>query len=296
MGRLSDRMLRADVFSDGRLLRVSPGARLLAIALEALAESTGVVRMDGDEIRSAAGLFLADADSMPSREDVQRWCDELLSVRWALEFSSGGMRLLYLQGFGRRQTGLNVCVGAESVNGGPKPHLPMPACVSLSPREETVKGTNAVQVRKYLPRHCDLDHTNCPCESYPNGSPTLAQAMPKGSATLAEALPKGDKNQSELSQCDLNECDAKECESIGGEPGEPAPRLADALSRLWERYPAMNRSALSRRLFELSVQFGDPATIDAVDRTLGHNPKSPLRYLETVLSNDRGAVTPRQGG
>ena len=290
MGRLSDRMLRADVFSDGRLLRVSTEARLLAIALEALAESTGMVRMDVDEIRSLAGLFLADADGlMPSREDVQRWCEELLAVRWALEFSAGGMRLLYLQGFGRRQTGLNVCVGAENLNGGPKPHLPMPACVSLSPREETVRGTNTIQVRKYLPHHCELDHTNCPCEPYPKGSPTLAQAMSKGSPTLPEGLPKGDKNQSELSQCDLNECDEKECESIGGEPGEPPARLADALTRLCERYPAMNRSALSRRLFELSVQYGDPATIDAVERTISHDPKAPVRYLETVLSNGRGA-------
>ena len=297
MGRLSDRMLRADVFSDGRLLRVSPEARLLAIALEALAESTGMVRMDVDEIRSAAGFFLADADAaVPSREDVQRWCDELLDARWALEFSPGGMRLLYLQGFGRRQTGLNVCVGAETINGVPKPHLPMPECVSLHPREETVKGSGTVQVRKYLPRHCDSDHTNCPCESYPKGSPTRTptqgEALPNGSPTLAEALVKGDKNQSELSQCDLNESDAKECESIGGEAGEPAPRLADALARLCERYPALSRSALSRRLFELSLQYGDPATIDAVERTLAHDPKSPLRYLETVLSNSGGAGRP----
>ena len=291
MGRLSDRMLRADVFSDGRLLRISPGARLLAIALEALAESTGMVRMDVDEIRSACGFFLADVEgAVPSREDVQRWCEELLDARWALEFSAGGMRLLYLQGFGRRQTGLNVCIGAESVNGGPKPHLPMPACVSLHPRAETLKGTDTVQVRKYLPRHCDLDHASCPCESYPKGSPTrtptLGEPLPKGSATLAEALPKGDKNQSELSQCDLNESDSKECESIGGEAGEPpAPRLADALARLCERYPTLSRSALSPRLFELSLKHGDPATIDAVERTLAHDPKSPLRYLEAVLSN-----------
>jgi hypothetical protein len=54
-------MLRADVFSDGRLLRVSPEARLLAVALEALAESTGMVRMDVDEVRSMCGFFLADA-------------------------------------------------------------------------------------------------------------------------------------------------------------------------------------------------------------------------------------------
>lgn len=282
MGRLSDRMLRADVFSDGRLLRVSPEARLLAIALEALAESTGMVRMDVDEVRSMCGFFLADAQgAVPSREDVRRWCDELLDARWAIEFSAGGMRLLYIQGFGKRQTGLNVCVGAESVNGGPKPHLPMPACVSLHAREETVKGTSTIQVRKYLPRHCDLDHTNCPCEWYPNGSPTLA-----------EALPKGDKNQSELSQCDLNERDAKECESIGGEAGEPPARLVDALDCLCERYPALSRSALSRRLFELSVQYGDPATVGAVQSTLSHDPKSPLRYLEAVLSNRKAAPTP----
>jgi hypothetical protein len=282
--RLSDRMLRADVFSDGRLLRVSPEARLLAIALEALAESTGMVRMDLDEIRSACGFFLADATaSAPTPQLVQAWCDELLSARWALEFASGGMRLLYLQGFGKRQTGLNVCIGAESINGDPKPHLPMPACVSLNAREETVKGTNTIQVRKYLPRHCELEYTNCPCDAYPNGSPT-------GSATLHEALPKGDSSQSEPSRCDLTLGDAKERESIGGEAGEPAPSLAGALDRLCERYPKLERSALSRRLCELSVQYGDPATMDAVVRTLAHDPKSPVRYLETVLSNGSGVV------
>ena len=282
MGRLSDRMLRADVFSEGRLLRVSPEARLLAIALEALAESTGVVRMDLDEIRSMCGFFLADAEaSPPSRERVQAWCDELLTVKWALEFTSGGMRLLYLQGFGKRQTGLNVCIGVESMNGDPKPHLPMPACVSLHAREETVKGTNTIQVRKYLPRHCQEEHTNCPCDAYLKGSPT-------GSASLGEGLPKGDSSQSELSQCELISGDAKERESIGGEAGEPAPSLAGALDRLCERYPALSRPALSRRLCEFSVQYGDPATANAVERTLAHDPKAPLRYLETVLSNGRG--------
>jgi len=128
-----------------------------------------------------------------------------------------------------------------------------------------------------------IAHSKAPACQLARGS------YPKGSPTLAEALVKGDKNQSELSQCDLNECDEKECESIGGEPGEPAPRLADALGRLCGRYPALSRSALSRRLLELSVQYGDPATIDAVERTISHDPKAPVRYLETVLSNGRGA-------
>ena len=103
-----------------------------------------------------------------------------------------------------------------------------------------------------------IAHSKAPACQLARGS------YPKGSPTLAEALPNGDKNQSELSQCDLNECNEKESESIGGEPGEPPARLADALSRLCERYPALSRSALSRRLFELSVQYGDPALIEAV--------------------------------
>jgi hypothetical protein len=53
-------MHRAANFSDGRLLGVSPDARMLAVVLESLAENSGVLRLDPYEIRAAAGMWLAD--------------------------------------------------------------------------------------------------------------------------------------------------------------------------------------------------------------------------------------------
>ena len=208
MAKLSDRMTRADIFTDGRLLRVSPKARLLATAIEALAESTGMVRRDPDELRSAFGFYLGDSDGTPpKREELDALCDELVDAKWALDYTDGGMRLLYLQGFGRRQKGLNVCVGADSANGRPSPHLPMPACVTLEPFEERQKVSGETVVRKYLPRHCEADHTLCPCERYRKGSPTQH-----------EGLVKGEESREELKVVDLKEVDE---ELSGGEAGEP---------------------------------------------------------------------------
>jgi hypothetical protein len=286
MAKLSDRMMRADIFADGRLLRISPEARLLAIALEGLAESTGMVRRDADEIRSACGFFLSDAEGTPpSRDAVLRWCDELAVATWALDFTSGGMRLLYLQGFGKRQKGLNVAIGAESTNAKPSSHLPMPACVTLEAFEETVKNTGEVRVRKYLPNHCDSDHTCCPCEWYPQGSPTVHEPKVTGEESLSdlkELDPEGDDEK--------NEVDVK-----GGEDGEggtppsdhantPDP-LTQMLDALCEQYPRLNRQSLSTEILWLDGVYGTAAVVSAIRAVFAQGPKvkAPLEYTKRLL-------------
>ena len=271
MAKLSDRMMRADIFADGRLLRVSPEARLLAIALESIAESTGMVRRDADEIRSAVGFFLADAvGTPPSRDDVLRWCDELTAAKWALDFTSAGMNLLYLQGFGTRQKGYNVAIGADSTNNKAGAHMPMPACVTLEAFEETVKDTGEIRVRKYLPRHCELDYTSCPCEWYPKGSPT--QHL----------------RSEEVIEVDLDlEVDPKPNANPGDRTSDVllAPALlSDALDNLCKHYPALERSTLSSGLLELSTRYPETTVVSAVDHAIAHDPKAPLTYIRQVLS------------
>jgi len=271
MAKLSDRMMRADIFADGRLLRVSPEARLLAIALESIAESTGMVRRDADEIRSAVGFFLADAvGTPPSRDDVLRWCDELTAAKWALDFTSAGMNLLYLQGFGTRQKGYNVAIGADSTNNKAGAHMPMPACVTLEAFEETVKDTGEIRVRKYLPRHCEFDYTSCPCEWYPKGSPTQHLS--------SEEVMEGDLDPDP-------DLDSESSPENGTSADLPASGLlAEAVAKLCEHYPGIERQSLAQELLRLSLTCGDVAVATTVDRTVTRHPKAPLPYIKKVLS------------
>jgi hypothetical protein len=182
--KLSDRMLRADVFTDGRLIRVSPGARLLAMVLDPVAEATGVVRRDPDEIRSSAALFLADEEGMPpAAEQIETWVEELVARGWALAYEAGSMRLLYLRGFGTRQKGANVCIGVSQTTGEIEPHLPTPPCVTLVPHHEKTRDKAGHEVdlrlRKMLPRHCQ-EAGICPCERFTNPSPTHPEQVSRG--------------------------------------------------------------------------------------------------------------------
>jgi hypothetical protein len=188
--KLRDRMLRVDVFTDGRLVRVSPGARLFAIVLDAVAESTGVVNVDPDGIKSAAGCFLSGAqDRLPSVEQIEGWVEELVHTGWALDYERGSMRLLYLRGFGNRQKGANVCIGVSQTTGEIEPHLPTPPCVDLLPHHEKPRDKAGQQVemplRKMLPRHCQ-EPGPCPCERFANPSPTHPEQVSRGKESGVE--------------------------------------------------------------------------------------------------------------
>lgn len=204
MSKLCDRMMRADSFTDGRLIRVSREARLLALVLDALAEPTGCLRFDVDEIRGACPFYLADSEGKPpTRDEIRAWIQELCDAKWALTWTVGTGEMLYLLGFWKRQTGENVCIGAVEVNGAPKPHLPIPACVRLMPKEERGK-LGDITVRKYLPVHCDQDYTGCPCEWYPHGTPTMHEPYPQGEEIERDLKERDSKEfDSEVSQRDV---------------------------------------------------------------------------------------------
>jgi len=152
--KLSDRMTRAETLGDPRLLAVSRGARLLAVALEAAAENTGSVRDDIAEIRRTVGWFVSEDDgSLASAAQIELWIEELVIAKWLIEYESSGTAALYCKGFGERQRGNNVCVGVTAADT-IAAHLPLPPCASLV--------QNAV-TRRALPVHCGSDYRRCPC-------------------------------------------------------------------------------------------------------------------------------------
>jgi len=279
-------MCRADTFTDGRLLRVSPEARLLALVLESLAESTGVVRRDPHELRSAAGFYLGTADGMPpTRDQIESLCDELTAVRWALDYELEGMRLLYLQGFGNRQKGLNVCIGVEQANGTISAHLPLPWCVQLVP---FVEKNDAV--RKYLPQHCERDYSSCPCESYPNGS-----------ATLHEHLVNGEEKRTEESGAEEKALDLngrkKNPSSREGNAGRDEGRktgMEQEYRDIVDAASVEERRRLDAAVERLGNRAAERALSDAEDyaekRGVPLNVDHLLFYLEAALERHQKAV------
>lgn len=168
-------MTRAHVFTDPRLLGVTPEARLAAFAFEACAEDTGVLKINSEEIRASLGIFLSRADMPPTPSEVMAWIEELADARWILLYDVGPLRLGYLPGFGERQQGSNVCIGVKQTTGEVAAHLPMPVCVALKSHQD-----KAGQVRKMLPAHCSEDFTSCPCERFLTTSGGVGEAMVKG--------------------------------------------------------------------------------------------------------------------
>jgi hypothetical protein len=216
--KLSDRMLRADTLADGRLLRVSPSARLLAVVLEALAEPTGVLKPDEDEIRSVAPFYLANASGKPpTTAQIEKWTAELVASKWAVEYEREGVRLLYLKGFGTRQQGANVCLGISATTGEIAPHLPLPACIR--DLKAHVERGSAANPRKVLPVHCETDYSLCPCE------------LLKPSPTVPEPYAMGEEKEVDLKGVDLKRTYAKELDGEENPRGGTDP-AASILKRL----------------------------------------------------------------
>lgn len=177
MAELRDRMMRAAVFTDIRLLNVSREARLLALALDNLAEATGVMDLEPRAIRAPLGYFLGVTDEPAKLTDIASWTDELIAAWWIVPYDAAGRRLGYLKGFGERQTGHNVGVGISKETGEVKPHLPLPPgqiCVTLDTESDcAAKWTAANKAR---PLHCDLPYTKCEACEWRRAFPIDEQA------------------------------------------------------------------------------------------------------------------------
>jgi hypothetical protein len=220
MPKLSDRMMRADTLADGRLLRVSPSARLLAVVLEALAEPTGVLKADADEIRSVAPFYLANAAGKPpTTVQITKWTAELIASRWCIEYKHEGVRLLYLHGFGTRQQSPYLAIGISPTTGEVARHIPTPPCVrDLRARDEKGSGP-----RKLIPIHCESDWANCPCDLL-SASGTLPAPLGHRKEVDLDVDP-------ELKELDAMKGSASRKESLGGGTPDPAALLIQMLEQ-----------------------------------------------------------------
>jgi len=165
MAGTNSRMLRREALADSRLLTVSRDARMLGLLLDNVAEDTGVLPNDPMALRVALGMFLMSDDGMPPSQAVMSaWIDELVDSRYLLRYEGDGAPLLYLQGFGERQKGVNVALGYSVTTGEVEKHLPLPPCVELISRTDE---------RKRYPKHCARPHDACPtCASFRKPSGT----------------------------------------------------------------------------------------------------------------------------
>ena len=168
--KLTQRSIKPDLFTDGRLLGVSLQARMLALALEALAYPTGCVLHDVRAIRAAAGGWLAmDADGDPPRPaDVECLLAELLAAKWTVEDENQQPPVLYLKGFGDRQQSQYVYVGVahdEKL----QPHLITP-CVEVHVVNVTQREGGKPCLRGF-PEHCCEPVSSCPCDKVSRHSP-----------------------------------------------------------------------------------------------------------------------------
>ncbi len=215
MGRLRNRILPAESFTDGRLLSVSRDARGLALVLESLAEDTGVLADDPAAIRAAGGLYLGDGDSLASAAEITKGLDELANARWCLRYASDGMALLYLQGFGRRQQGPNVGIGVAKSSGEIASHLPLPPCVSIQRDEAWSKANRA------RPVHCERPHTACPCSELTTSQ--LEASSESGTSYLQQS---GSRKPNPDAEPELESESEIEAGSQGeGEPGKGTPAI-----------------------------------------------------------------------
>ena len=238
--KFSDRMVRADMLTDERLLSVSRDARLLAVALESLAEPTGCVRDSIPEIRRGSGWFLADnRERLPSGAKLEAWRDELVAVRWLIEYHCEGVDGLYLKGFGERQRGNNVSIGMTAA-GTVAAHLPLPPCVPrLAERAEQHRA---------MPIHCTEDYANCPCDK-------VKPRVPEGSRKGAGSPPPKEKERN----VKVDPKDQSSFPSGGAVPSGDPDGPDDAPHEATHELPEYVR-AFSRRKFGTRAAGNDDTT------------------------------------
>jgi hypothetical protein len=272
-------MHRAANFSDGRLLGVSPDARMLAVVLESLAENSGVLRLDPYEIRAAAGMWLADEyGTAPTVATIQTELGELEAARWLIPW---GDSYGYLHGFGGRQVGPHVSIGVKATTGEIMPHLPLPPCVSLELLEEK-DGT----VRRAMPRHCAAHYDSCPCIAMREsslGESSEAEDEPsqgeeekkvvKGSLPSAKGerrvcKPRSTDDVRAAAPNAQRDAEKLKAEVLAAVTGTPEQFDLDYLDRCAVKSPGRLLAALSRAVMDRDLN-GRPLTLERILSRVG---------------------------
>lgn len=99
MSRLHNRMLKADFYTDGELLRWPRGKRFFYQSLWAMAEDCCCIDNDPFEWKCTAWPSPLDDDI--TVEQLEKWRDELISEGKLIEYTQSGKSYLYIPGMAK---------------------------------------------------------------------------------------------------------------------------------------------------------------------------------------------------
>lgn len=130
MARLRNRILKADFWSDGELLRWPREKRMTYAGLYAMAEDSGVIEDDCFNWKILIWGSPLDADI--TVEKLEQWRDELCEAGKLIPFDDHGEQLLFIKSFHEHEHPRNP----------QSPNLPLPAWVTWVPgsRAEKTRG------------------------------------------------------------------------------------------------------------------------------------------------------------
>lgn len=313
----SQRSIRPDWYTDGRLIGVSARARLLAIALEALADPTGCVRRDARGIRAAAGAWLAtEADGVTSMAEIEDLLGELGEAGWIVEDSNQQPHVLYLKGFGDRQQSQYVYVGAAH-DGTLKPHLVTP-CVSVEARNVTQKKGGKPSFRGFAV-HCSEPASSCPCHKMccstavagvetPGESPETVQRLSRdtlepmatvsgGCSERESGSASGSGSESAGGNGGSSESDERQDQSHtrGNALSEPALSVAQQLAQGFEDWRSDRplNAVQRRQLLALCSAYEPDSVRQAIRKTVVARSITPQALAAVLSAEGIPCATPR---
>jgi hypothetical protein len=142
MARLRNRILKADFWGDGELLRWPREKRFTYAGLYALAEDSGVV--EDDVFNWKCMIWPSPFDADITIENLEQWRDELCEAGKLVPYHAEGQQLLFIKAFHEHEHPRNP----------QSPSLPLPGWIKWVPNENLAyKGHYEVSEMKTARKH-----------------------------------------------------------------------------------------------------------------------------------------------
>lgn len=134
MARLRNRILKADYWVDGELLRWPREKRWTYAGMYSIAEDSGVI--ENDPFTWKVMIWSSPLDADVTVEKLEQWRDELIAAGKLIEFAVGDEELLFLRSFHEHERPRNP----------QSPNLPLPPWVTWTPGDRAKKTRNSYTI------------------------------------------------------------------------------------------------------------------------------------------------------
>jgi len=141
MARLRNRILKADFWSDGELLRWPREKRFTYAGLYAMAEDSGCI--EDDPFNWKVLIWGSPLDHDITVEMIEQWRDEMCEAGKLIPYDVGGKQILYITAFHNHEHPRNP----------QSPNLPLPSWLTYTPGSRQLKTRGSYAVK-------DLARTN----------------------------------------------------------------------------------------------------------------------------------------